>query len=360
MVSMGCDTGVAPCEPDALLPAKEDTLSAAVVTERTRVDSDDPAIWVHPADPSKSLVLGTDKADPNGAIFVFGLNGRVDWSRTVTGLRRPNNVDVEYGFRLGGRSVDIAVVTERNSMALRVFALPEMRPIDGGGIPVFDGDTLRAPMGIALYRRPRTGEIFAVVGGKDGPASGYLWQYRLADDGTGRVRGVKVREFGAFSGHQEIEAIAIDDELGYVYYADEQVGIRKYHADPDAGNRELALFGTTGFAGDHEGIAILTRQDQKGYILVSDQKGGRLQVFPRNGTAVNRHDHRVLAVIPVSARETDGVDVTSRALGPKFRDGLLVLMSTDRTFHYYGWESVEAWISALSVLKNESRCSPAS
>ena len=56
--------------------------------------------------------------------------------------------------------------------------------------------------------------------------------------------------------HGEIEAVAVDDGLGYVYYADEERSIHKWHADPDApgANRELAEFGMDGFAGDREGI----------------------------------------------------------------------------------------------------------
>ncbi|MBA4155852.1 MAG: phytase [Gemmatimonadetes bacterium] len=322
----------------------EEPLLPAIVTERVPGDGDDPAIWIHPEDPAQSLVLGTDKGRRNGGVYVFGLDGRIDRTRTVTGLRRPNNVDVGYGFRVGGRGVDIAVATERNSTSLRVFALPDMRPVDGGGIPVFDGDTEREPMGIALYRRPRDGAMFAIVAGKQGPTEGYLWQYRLEDDGAGRVRGVKVREFGTFSGRQEIEAIAVDQALGYVYYSDEQFGIRKYHADPKAGDRQLAQFGTDHFARDHEGIALYTSEDGTGYILVSDQQAGRLQVFPREGVSGRPHHHPLLASIPVSALETDGVAVVSAGLGTGFPRGMVVMMSADRTFHFYRWEDVEARI----------------
>lgn len=114
------------------------------------------------------------------------------------------------------------------------------------------------PMGIALYRRPGDGAIFAIVSPKAGPKENYLWQYRLQDDGTGRVGATFVRRFGAFSGIGEIEAIAVDDELGYVYYADEGTGIHKYPADPDApdAGRELALFAIAGFDQDREGISI--------------------------------------------------------------------------------------------------------
>jgi 3-phytase len=320
----------------------DDTLRASAVTERVLHDSDDPAIWIHPTDPAQSLVLGTDKHETDGGVYVFGLDGRIDRQRTRTGMRRVNNVDVLQGVTLGGRTLDIAVATERNAQTIRVFALPDMRPIDGGGIPVFDGDTLRAPMGIALYTRPSDGAVYAIVGGKDGPRDGYLWQYRLEGDGAGQVRGTKVRRFGRYSGRKEIEAIAVDGELGYVYYSDETAGIRKYHANPDAGDEELAFFGTTGFERDHEGIAIYRRDDGTGYLLVSDQQGRRLQVFPREGWNGDPHAHPALATIPVSANETDGVEVTSRPLGPALPRGMLVMMSDDGTFHLYRWEEVEA------------------
>jgi 3-phytase len=332
---------------EAALPLiSNDTVRATVVTEPVLGDSDDPAIWIDPADPTRTLILGTDKHDTNGGVYAFGLDGKIDRARTVTGLKRVNNVDVAYGLRLGGKVVDIAAATERNRQALRIFSLPDMRLVDGEGITVFDGDKNRAPMGIALYKRPRDGAIFAIVGGKDGPRSGYLWQYRLEDDGHGRVRGVKVREFGTYSGKKEIEAIAVDNELGYVYYSDETAGIRKYHADPDAGDEELAFFATSGFVQDHEGIAIYKHADGTGYLLVSDQQGQRLQVFRREGEPGNPHHHPAIAVIPISALETDGVEVTSTPLGPAYPKGLLVMMSTDRTFHYFRWEEIEARLPA--------------
>ena len=252
--------------------AADDTLRPAVVTDTVANDSDDPALWIG-TEGATSLLLGTDKGDSTGGVYVFDLDGRIDTTRTRRPLRRPNNVDVEYGLRLTTGPVDIAVATERGTGRLRVFRLPDMTPIDDGGIPVFDGDDARAPMGVALYRRPTDGAVFAIVGGKSGPADGYLWQYRLEDRGDGVVRGVMVRAFGRYSTRKEIEAIVVDDALGYVYYADETVGIRKYHADPDHPDAasELALFATAGFVQDHEGMAIYPTGEATGYLLASDQ-----------------------------------------------------------------------------------------
>lgn len=323
-----------------------DTLRPTVVTQPVLNDSDDPAIWIDEKDPAQSRIVGTDKGDSTGGLWVFRLDGSIDSARTRRPLKRPNNVDILQGATFGTTTLDIAVTAERGTMSLRVFRLPDMMPLDGGaksgGITVFDGDANRAPMGIALWRRPRDGAVFAIVGGKSGPTDGYLWQYRLTMDAKGVVRGTKVRAFGAYSGTKEIEAITVDRTLGFVYYSDETVGIRKYQADPDASNaaKELALFGTSGFVSDHEGIGVYPTSDSTGYLLVSDQQGQRLQVFRREGAPGAPHTHTAIATIPVAAKETDGLDVTARALSPAFPEGLLVMMSTDRTFHLYDWREV--------------------
>ncbi len=330
----------------------EPPLQPVVVTSPVHGDADDPALWIHPADPSRSLILGTDKGDTDGGVYVFTLDGRIDRTRTRRPMRRPNNVAVIQGVLLGGERMDLAVVTERGARALRVFRLPDMTPLDGGGIPVFDGNEARAPMGVALYRRPRDGAVFAIVGGKAGPTEGYLWQYRLERRNDGLVGGVPVRRFGQYSGRKEIEAIAVDQQLGYVYYSDETVGIRKYHADPDhtEAARALALFGTSGFIEDHEGIAIYAATDSTGYLVVSDQQGGRIQLFPREGRPGAPHDHPALAVIPVTARETDGLEVTATSLPPRFPAGVLVMMSTDRTFHIYDWRQIRSQLTRRDTI----------
>ena len=314
-----------------------------LATSPVSSDPDDPAIWVHPSDPGRSLILGTNKvAAPLGALAVYGLDGKT--RQTITGLDRPNNVDVEYGLKLGGRLVDIAAVTERYKQRLRIFAIaPDgSRVSDLANLPVFTGESgeAAAPMGIALYRRPRDGVIFAVVGRKTGPREGYLWQYRLEDDGAGRVRSTKVRAFGRFSGKAEIEAIAVDDELGHVYYADEGDGIHKYHADPDRPDaaRELAHFGQSGFRGDREGLGIYTRAGGEGYIVCTDQLPGssEYRIFPRQVD-----QSRPLKVVRGGADSTDGIEVTSAPLGPRFPSGLMVVMnSRGRDFLVYRWEDL--------------------
>ena len=314
-------------------------------------DPDDPAIWVNRLDASKSLLLGTMKvAAPDGALAVFGVDGKL--RQLVKGPDRPNNVDVEYGLDLDATPTDIAVLTERLGRRLRVYAIASdgtgVRDISAGGMPILEGapGDQGAPMGIGLYRRPKDGATFAIVSPKAGPRENYLWQYRLEDDGTGRVKATFVRRFGTFSGSGEIEAIAIDDELGYVYYADEIAGIHKWLADPDApgADRELALFATKGYRQDREGIGIYALPNGKGYIVSVDQLPGDsiFHVYKREGEPGRPHDHSTeLLSFKGGADGTDGLDVTSASLGPAFPDGLVAAMnSSGRNFVFFRWHDI--------------------
>jgi 3-phytase len=360
---LGCRRNrVAPDEDSTTPPPAPSPLSTALeidpayATAALANDPDDPAIWVHPVDASRSLIIGTMKvASPAGAVVVFGMDGQI--RQVISGIDRPNNVDVEYGFRLAGATVDIVVVTERLKRQLRVFRIDASagRLVDLGGIPILEGQDGEngAPMGIGLYRRDRDGAIFAIVAPKAGPRDGYLWQYQLSATNRGHV-GVKfVRRFGSFSAtsvreENEIEAVAVDDALGFVYYADEADGIHKWHADPDHpdASRELAHFGRSGFRGDREGIAIYARPDGTGYIVCTDQldSDSEYHLYPREGAPGNAHDHsREIAVMRGGADATDGIDISSRALGPGLLHGVLITMnSAARNFLVFRWEDVAA------------------
>jgi 3-phytase len=319
-------------------------LRPTLATDPVSADPDDPAIWVNAADPARSLILGTNKvAAPHGALVVFGLDGKT--RQTISGLDRPNNVDVEYSLLLPDGPADIAVTTERLQRRLRVYRITAGGLTDiTGATAVFEGQPGEsgAPMGVALYRRSRDGSLFAIVSRKTGPRDGYLWQYDLQHDGAGKVKAVKVREFGRFSGVGEIEAVAVDDALGYVYYADEGNGIHKYYADPDHPDaaQELAWFGREGYRGDREGLALYARPDNTGYLLSTDQLPGNSRhfVYPRDGD-----QSKPLRVFTGGADETDGADATAALLGPQFPNGLFIVMNSGpRNFLIYRWEDIQA------------------
>ncbi|MET0637395.1 MAG: phytase [Chitinophagaceae bacterium] len=331
---------MAACKPSQRASVSADAVKPTVITEKSGFDTDDPAIWINKADPAASLVIGTDK-ETGGGLYAYDLKGKI--VRKVVGLQRPNNVDIAYGFKLGDRLVDLAICTERGTSSLRFYSLPDLLEVDGGGLPVFQDETERQPMGIAVYQPPGTSIVQLIVGRKSGPTSSYLWQYQLGEE-NGKLFMKPIRRFGQYSGKKEIESIAVDNELGYVYYSDEQFGIRKYYADPSKGDEELALFGQGHFREDNEGISIYKTAEGKGYILVSDQSANTFNVYRREGEAGNPNQHDRLAAVPVSTHQSDGSEVTNVAL-PGYPQGLFVAMSDDRTFQYYNWQDIAVRIA---------------
>lgn len=322
-----------------------------LITTAVRFDSDDPAIWIDREDPSRSLILGTDKGgdgqrigSASGALYAFDLKGQPLDERRVRNLVRPNNVDVEYDLAIpDGGVVDIAVVAERDSGYLRVYQLPELLPIDGGRtIRPFE-DLAARPMGVGIYRRPSDGSIYVVVSRKTGPKNALLGWVRLTMDEEGAVQGRRVATAGEWGGGEEdeVESLLVDDEMGVVFYSDEARGVRKILADPEASGfgESLALFATDGFVEDREGLSLISTGERSGYLMVSDQAAGKFQVFNRCGPRDNPHDHSRIAILDLSTVESDGSDATSVSL-PGFEKGLFVAMSDDRTFHYYGWEDL--------------------
>ena len=79
--------------------------------------ADDPAIWLHPSDPERSLILGTNK---QMGLEVYNLDGERVQSLDVGNL---NNVDLRQGISWGERVIDIAVATNRSTNSLSLFSI---------------------------------------------------------------------------------------------------------------------------------------------------------------------------------------------------------------------------------------------
>jgi len=312
-------------------------IQPTLITEKTLYDTDDPAIWVNKNNPEKSIVFGTDKDEINGGVYAFDLDGKIIKEKSIPNVSYPNNVDIEYSFALtDSTTTDILVFTEREKHQIRLFTLPEMKPLDNGGFKVFEDETtieMKRPMGISLYKNPENGSISAIVSRKSGPTEGYLYQYEFVSDSLG-VHSNLLRKFGKFSGEKEIEAIAVDDALGFVYYSDEGVGIRKYNANPSNGNAEISIFGGEHFKRDIEGIAIATYHGNHGYLIVSDQQDHSFNFFKRS-------DNSFVKKLNLGTLETDGCDVTTKALGSKYPNGLFVSMNDEQDFFFHALDSLK-------------------
>jgi 3-phytase len=305
------------------------------ITQKTINDTDDPAIWVNPENPSESIIFGTDK-ETNGGVYAFDLEGKIIENKTIRNINRPNNVDLAYDFKINDSvSTAILAFAERERQQIRIYSVPEMKPLDNGGIKVFTDEAkhnLRQPMGISFYHSPSSKKMYVIVGRKEGPKQGYLYQYELQSINN-QIKAILVRKFGNFSAKKEIEAIAVDAENGFIYYSDEEFGVRKYYAEPSKGNQELAIIGQDKFLTDIEGIGIAKTSEKGGYIMISDQQRGLFNVF-------DRETNKFIKAIDLTTVETDGCDVTTANLGVKFPRGIFVAMNDSKEFYVYDFNKI--------------------
>jgi 3-phytase len=298
------------------MPVVQPTMETAPV-ETDGDAADDPAIWVDRNNPSRSLIIGTQK---QSGLYVYDLSGRV---LQFLPDGRMNNVDLRDGFRLGGQNVTIVAVTNRSDDTLALYRLdPGARRL----VNVADGQQATGfvdPYGLCMYRSPRSGRTYVFANDTEG----LMKQWELVDAGNGRVRAQQVREM-RFSG--QTEGCVADDAAGVLYVTEEAVGLWRLGAEPDAGDARTsvaALEGSETIVADLEGIGLYDLGGGRGYLVMSSQGNNTYAVYRREG------DNEYLgsfAVVADAARgidgvsETDGLDVTSANLGGAMSGGVFV------------------------------------
>jgi len=120
--------------------------------------ADDPAIWRNPADPAKSLVIGTDK---KAGIHVYSLAGK---RLSFTPADRLNNVDLRtVGKRVIAAASDRADVDAAH-VSLFTLDTAAARLVPLGRFPVGPGEAY----GMCLWTRARDHALFGFVVLKDG------------------------------------------------------------------------------------------------------------------------------------------------------------------------------------------------
>jgi 3-phytase len=330
---------VAAQKPAAKPVAADATLQPAGATGSVPGDADDCALWVPPADPGRAVVIGTDKSSKKKpGLHVWNLAGE---ELQFIPVPRPNNVDVRHGMQLAGKSVDIAVCNARGNRSMYVFRIDaqsgRLEDVTAGqGIATPE---LADPYGLCLYRRPADGAMFVIASSEHGRQH-ELHEYRLEDDGTGHVQGAYVRTLGPGTIATYAEGLVADDDLGWVYAADEDHAILKFHADPAASGELVATFAQDdGIAGDREGLAIYDCGGGKGWIVLSSQGNSTVKVYRREGEPGAPHRHPLVATLATpGSRQTDGLDITSVPL-PGFPAGMLAKHdSKQRRFVFYSWQ----------------------
>ena len=274
--------------------------------------ADDPAIWIHPTDPSQSTIIGTNK---QGGLAVYDLGGK---QMQYLADGQMDNVDLRDGFLLGGQKVSIVAASNRKDNSIALYKVnAQTRLLENvAARTIKHGVTA---YGMCLFRSEKTGKTFYFATSK----SGDVEQWELVDAG-GKVDARKVRNFKVGG---VVEGCVADDQLGQFYVSEEAVGIWKYGAEPEAGaaRTQVAKVGDGNLFADVEGLAIAYGADGKGYLMASSQGNHSYVVYRREGNNEFVKKFRIADGDKVDGtEETDGIDVTTANLGPAFPNGVFV------------------------------------
>ncbi|ARN19717.1 phytase [Piscinibacter gummiphilus] len=309
-----------------------------IVTARVQTDpvarfgdaADDPAIWVHATEATRSRVLGTDKKRGLG---VYDLQGR---ELQFLDVGRINNVDLRQDVLLGSERLDLAVATQRDERGLVLFRIAgdgtvsELARLPTG---------LKDIYGVCLYRSP-DGAPEVYVNDKDGRVL------------HGRIEGPaahpQLRPLREFRLGSQPEGCVADETQQVVFIGEEKRGVWRVAADGPARPVMVLPVGPW-LAADVEGMGLY-RTGRANYLVVSSQGNDSYVVLDA------APPHRVRGAFRIGidpdaaidgASDTDGLEVSSHGFGPVFARGLLVvqdgrkvLPEAPQNFKYVAWEDV--------------------
>ncbi|XAS62615.1 phytase [Micrococcaceae bacterium Sec5.8] len=280
--------------------------------------ADDSAVWVDPAAPANSVVIADNKAKSGGGIAVFDMGGKLLQFRPDGMI---GNVDLRGGFPSSGSTIVLVGGNNRSDNTVALWSLDTatrtLSPVAARSI-----GTVAPNYGFCMYHSKASGKFFAFVT-PNGPGS--IQQFELADDGAGKVDATLVRTLPISS---ITESCVADDDLGYLYVGQEDVGIWKYGAEPDAGAARTSVdtVGAGRLEADIEGMGLTYGPDGAGYLFVSSQANSTIAIYNRSGNNAFLKTFEVSGTGSVDAvTGTDGLDVTAQNAGPQFEQGLLVV-----------------------------------
>lgn len=290
--------------------------------------ADDPAIWRNPADPARSLVIGTDK---KAGLYVYGLDGKV---RHFEAAGRLNNVDLVDM----GRGRIIVVASDRNDEArarLRLYRLDTRRgaltllgAVDGG-----EGEAY----GLCLWRQSREIHAFSVL------KHGAVHQVRIRLNGSAAPRGEIVRTLRLAS---QTEGCVVDPRSAALYVGEEARGIWAFgaQAGAPASGKLVAPVDGVHLVADTEGLAIMP-QGRKGGWLVASSQGDNAYALYRLPDMAPVGRFRIAAGQLGSTEETDGIALAPGSFGRAYPRGLFVAQDGDnapaaQNFKLVSWRDI--------------------
>ena len=326
----GCASVPPMGDPAVLVYATAETAPVGTANEDA---ADDPAIWRNPADPSKSLIVSTDK---KGGLYVYDLKGEQLAFMPAPGLNNVDLVEMSDGgiLVLASDRQDLATAHIQLAMLdpttgkLTASNRVNVGPGEGYGIcagPMSDAGTLD------VYSAPKEGVI-----------------YRTSL--TVRPDRVSSKTVTLATVPSQPEGCVIDPRTGTLYVGEEAAGI--WAIDTKTGAKKLVAPTSTGMlVPDLEGLALAPEGEDGGYLVASSQGDNAYAVY-RLPQIEPVGRFRVAKGTFGATEETDGIELDNRCFGPDYPQGLFIAQDGVNSPHAQNFKLV-SWGAILKALGEE-------
>ncbi|MEW6472525.1 MAG: phytase [Actinomycetota bacterium] len=325
-----------------------DIAPAPVETETiTGAKATDPALWINPTDPTKSMIIGAN----DNRLSTYGLDGKVLEAGTAAAAEDFTSVDTRDGFSLGGSPVSLAAAVGNGIVRFYAInhetrALTDVSSTPGGitDLPKHQGSVSR----VCMYKSPVSGKFYAFVMANNGNTQQLELTEAAGKIDVSVVRGYSGAQTGAWDiattvvGTQTptVNGCVVDDESKTLYVSEKAAGIWKFGAEPtdpttgtliDKPAPDGHLMNTT------KGLAIVRTGADTGYLLASTfdsaapaATDATFNVYDRAaGNAFIRTFKVSAGANADNCHESDGIDAAAGAnLAAGFAQGMFVCQDT--------------------------------
>jgi len=309
--------------------------------------ADDPAIFIHPTDPNKSAIIGTDKQK---GLVVYDINGKIVHEYD---FGRINNVDIRQNVEWGGKEITVVGGSNRTDNSLVFYHLNEatleLAPLFSqkvaSNVDEVYGFCLNHPD--ELIFDASDSFFYAFVVGKNGQ----IEMHRLSLSAKGNRFSSEIIHH--FDVGKQCEGLVADDEYEILYVGEEEVGVWRYDLKEAIGKkrRKVQLISENkALKADIEGLTIYYGKEGKGYLIASSQGNHSYAIFERTG------DNKYLGSFKIKASEsiestfdTDGIDVTHLPFGEQFTNGVFIAQDgkngkAPQNFKIVDWAEIQTMI----------------
>lgn len=315
---------------------------------------DDIAVWKHPTNPEKSLIIATLKNSNQHpplatGLLVYDLEGK---KQQFLKGGTPNNVDLREGFTLGDDTFTLITASHWMTNSVGFYRINpsslKLEPLLKELIPV----GMVEAKGLCMHRDNNRFYFFV------SSQTGLIHQFQILPS----EREIKIKRVRRIKLSSRTEGCVVDDETHRLYAAEETRGIWRMDTRPNKGNKRILVDSTSIFkdlSRDVEGLALYKGINGEGYLFASSQKKNRFVIY-------DRKSNDYIGSFTISGGETtdavsytDGIEVIPGYMGDNFPKGIFIAQDNENTseknellkqnFKLVDWSRIQTSIDKMKI-----------